>query len=99
MRQFDDQGLGIQEVINGNAHAWISAEPFPSFKALQYPDKLFRANSELFEGGFEGMGVKKGNPVLLNALNEGIAKNQAFLKERRTYWFSTQEWASQVPAF
>jgi len=99
LRQFDDNGLGIQEVINGNAHAWISTEPFPSFKAMQHPEKLFKASNEIFEGGMEGMGVKKGNPALLNALNEWIGKNQAFLKERRTYWFSTQEWASQVPAF
>jgi len=99
LRQFDDMGLGIQEVINGNAHVWISAEPFPTFKSVQQPDKLFRANTELFEGGFEGMGIKKGNPALLKHLNEWIAKNQAFLKERRTYWFSTQDWAAQVPSF
>jgi len=99
VRQFDDNGLGIQEVINGNAHAWISTEPFPSFKAIQHPEKLFKASSELFEGGIEGMGIKKGNPAMLKVLNEWIAKNQTFLKERRAYWFSTQEWASQVPAF
>ncbi len=99
LRQFDDNGLGIQEVINGNAHAWISTEPYPTFKAIQYPEKLFRASNELFEGAFEGMGIKKGNPAMLKLLNEWIAKNQGFLKERRTYWFSTQEWASQVPAF
>ncbi len=98
LRQFDDQGVGYQEVINGNAHAWIGSEPLPSFKVIQNPDKLFKANSELFEGGFEGMGLKKGNPATVKYFNEWIAKNQTFLKERHTYWFKTQEWSSLVPA-
>lgn len=98
LRQFDDQGVGYQEVINGNAHAWIGSEPLPTFKVVENPDKLFKANSELFEGGFEGMGIKKGNPATIKFFNEWIAKNQAFLKERHAYWFKTRDWASLVPS-
>ena len=98
LRQFDDQGVAYQEVINGNAHAYIGSEPLPTFKVLQNPDKLFKPNAEVFEGGFEGMGLKKGNPATLKFFNEWIAKNQAWLKERHTYWFKTQEWTSLVPA-
>lgn len=98
LRQFDDQGVGYQEVINGNAHAWIGNEPLPSFKVLQNPDKLFKANSDVFEGGFEGMGLKKGNPGAIKYFNDWIGKNQAFLKERHTYWFKTQDWTTLVPA-
>ncbi len=98
LRQFDDQGVGFQEVINGNAHAWIGSEPLPTFKVQQNPDKLFKANSEIFEGGFEGMGIKKGNPATVKFFNEWIGKNQAWLKERHTYWFKGQEWTTLVPA-
>ncbi len=90
--------MGYQEVINGNAHAWIGSEPLPTFKVVENPDKLFKANSELFEGGFEGMGIKKGSPTTVKYFNEWIAKNQAFLKERHAYWFKTRDWASLVPA-
>lgn len=98
LRQFDDQGVAYQEVINGNAHAYIGSEPLPTFKVLQNPDKLFKPNTEVFEGGFEGMGLKKGNPAALKFFNEWVAKNQAWLKERHTYWFKTRDWESLVPA-
>ena len=98
LRQFDDQGVGYQEVINGNAHAFIGSEPLPTFKVLQNADKLFHANNDLFEGGFEGMGVKKGNPAMVKYFNDWISRNQAFLKERHSYWFKTQDWTSLVPA-
>jgi len=98
LRQFDDQGVAYQEVINGNAYAMIGSEPLPSFKVMENPDKLVKANQEIFEGGFEGMGVKKGNTATLNYLNEWIAKNQGWLKERHTYWFKTRDWATLIPS-
>jgi hypothetical protein len=30
-------------------------------------------------------------------LNDWIGKNKDFLKQRHTYWFKTQDWASMVP--
>lgn len=97
LRQFDDQGVGYQEVINGNAHAYIGSEPEPSFKVIQNPDKLFKANSTIFEGGIEGMGIKKGNPATMKVFNDWIAKNQDFLKQRHAYWFKARDWESLVP--
>lgn len=98
LRQFDDQGVGYQEVVNGNAHAMIGSEPLPSFKVIEHSDKLFKANPAIFEGGFEGMGIKKGNPAMVKFFNEWIAKNQGWLKERHTYWFRTRDWATMIPS-
>ena len=98
LRQFDDQGVGYQEVVNGNAYAFIGSEPLPSFKVIENSDKLFKANRELFEGGVEGMGLKKGNPAALKFFNDWIASNKGWLDERRGYWFRTRDWASLVPA-
>jgi polar amino acid transport system substrate-binding protein len=91
LRQFDAQGAGYLEVINGNAHAFVGNEPLPMFKALQNADKLFHANNDLFEGGFEGMGPKKDNPTMVKYFTDRISRKQAFLKERHRYWFKTQD--------
>lgn len=98
LRQFDDQAVAYQEVINGNAHAIIGNEPLPTFRVLQNPDRLFKANADVF-GALElvGMGVKKGNPGAIKAFNEWIAKNQDFLKQRHAYWFKARDWESMVP--
>ncbi|MEO8855356.1 MAG: transporter substrate-binding domain-containing protein [Burkholderiaceae bacterium] len=97
LRQFDDQGTGYQEVINGNAYAFIGSEPLPTFKVLQNSDKLFHPNTGLLNGGFEGMGIKKGNPEMVKYFNDWISKNQDFLKQRHSYWFETRDWANLVP--
>ena len=41
LRQFDDDAIAFQEVINGNAHAVISSEPKPAYTILKNPDSLF----------------------------------------------------------
>ncbi len=98
LRQFDDMGVGYQEVINNNAHAFISTEPLPSFKVLEHGERLFKANRDLFEGGFEGMGLKKGNASTLKAFNDWIASNKGWIDERRGYWMRTRDWVNLVPA-
>ena len=45
----------------------------------------------------EGFGVRKDNAAGLAYFNDWIGKNKEFLKQRHTYWFKTQDWASMVP--
>ena len=97
LRQFDDDAIAFQEVINGNAHAVISSEPKPTFFTLQNADKLFQPSSDYVSTAVEGMGVKKGNPEALVFLNDWIGKNKDWLKQRHTYWFKGRDWASTVP--
>jgi len=98
LRQFDDQAVAYQEVINGNAHAMIGNEPLPTFKVRQNPDRLFKPTSDTLGAlELEGMGFKKGNPSTIRFFNEWIAKNQGWLMERHTYWFKGQDWLSLVP--
>ena len=98
LRQFDDDAIAFQEVINGNAHAVISSEPKPTFFSIQNPDKLFLPSKDNVSTAVEGMAAKKGNPEALAFLNEWIGKNKDWLKERHTYWFKTRDWAANVPA-
>lgn len=97
LRQFDDDAIAFQEVINGKAHAVISSEPKPTFFTLKNPDKLFKPAPDNVTVAVEGFGVRKGNANTLVVFNEWIGKNKDWLKERHTYWFKTQDWAGQVP--
>jgi len=97
IRQFDDDAIAFQEVINGNAHAVISSEPKPTFFTLKNPDRLFKPSTENVTNSVEGFGLRKGNPAALAYFNEWITKNKDWLKERHTYWFKSQDWASMVP--
>ena len=97
LRQFDDDAIAFQEVINGNAHAVISSEPKPTFFTLKNSDKLFKPAPENLTTSVEGFGVRKGNANALAVFNDWIAKNKDWLKERHAYWFKTQDWATMVP--
>jgi len=97
VRQFDDDAIAFQEVINGNAHATVSSEPKPTFFTLKNPDRLFKPTEENLTNTVEGFGVRKGNPQAVAFFNDWIGKNQVWLKQRHTYWFKTQEWSTLVP--
>ena len=97
IRQFDDDAIAFQEVINGSAHAIVSSEPKPTFFSLKNPDRLFKPTAENVSNSVEGFGVRKGSPVTLAYFNDWIVKNKDWLTQRHTYWFKTQEWAALVP--
>jgi polar amino acid transport system substrate-binding protein len=98
VRQFDDDAIAFQEVINGNAHAILSSEPKPTFFTLQNPDKLFKPTNDNVTTTVEGFALRKGNPAAIAYFNDWIGKNKDWLKQRHTYWFKTRDWAANVPA-
>jgi polar amino acid transport system substrate-binding protein len=98
LRQFDNDTIAFQEVINGNAHATISSEPKPTFMTLQNPDTLFKPTQQNITSNTEGFGVRKGNPKALATFNAWIAQNKDWLKARHNYWFKTQDWSAMVPS-
>lgn len=97
LRQFDDDAVAFQEVINGKAHATVSSEPKPAFFVIKNPDTLFKPTADNLTVNEEGFGVKKGNAATVAFYNDWIAKNKDWLKQRHTYWFKTQDWAAMVP--
>ncbi|MDG4598222.1 MAG: transporter substrate-binding domain-containing protein [Candidatus Contendobacter sp.] len=98
LRQFDEDALALQEVLNGKAHAFVTSTPTPAFEALKHPDKLFLPIPEPFVQGAEGFALRKGDPDALNFFNNWILLRQqdGWLKERHDYWFKTRAWAGQV---
>ncbi|MEN9775878.1 MAG: hypothetical protein RL322_2948 [Pseudomonadota bacterium] len=97
LRQFDDDAIAFQEVINGKAHAVISSEPKPTFFTLKNPDRLYKPSQDNLVDTFEGFGVRKGNPAALKVFNDWIAANKDWLKSRHDYWFKSQDWQKLVP--
>ncbi|MCF3975050.1 transporter substrate-binding domain-containing protein [Paracoccus salsus] len=95
---FDEDGAATQEVLNGNAHATMGAEPSPSRDARTYPETLAVFSDQMFDQSGEGFVIRKGDPDALNYFNNWIAQNQrsGWLAERHDYWFTTEDWADQV---
>jgi polar amino acid transport system substrate-binding protein len=98
LRQFDEDALALQEVLNGKAHAFVTSTPTPAFEALKHPDTLFLPMPEPLVQGAEGFALRKGDPDALNFFNNWILLRQqdGWLKERHDYWFKTRDWAAQV---
>jgi polar amino acid transport system substrate-binding protein len=96
---FDEDGASTQEVLNGKAHATMSAEPTPSNEARRYPDVLNVPFDTAFSATGESFGLRKGDPDALNFFNNWININtrNGWLKSRNDYWFRGDDWADQVP--
>lgn len=99
LRQFDDQGQVIQEVLNGNAHAMMSSQPLPAFTIFENPDVVFAPSEELIDPGNEGFALRKGDPDALNFFDNWILVNRSsgWLDERHDYWFGGRPWADLIP--
>ncbi|MFC1838994.1 transporter substrate-binding domain-containing protein [Thermodesulfobacteriota bacterium] len=98
LRQFDDESQAVQEVLNGRAHAMVSSAPLPVFQALKYPDKLFLPLRENFTSEPIAFAVRKGDFDTCNFLNNWIrvVEAEGWLKERKHYWFETDEWQIMI---
>ena len=96
--QFDEDGASSQEVINGNAHATMAAQPTPNRYARDYSDILYVPFDQLFDPRGEGFAIRKGDPDAINYFNNWIEHHwrTGWLQERHDYWFATEEWADQV---
>ncbi len=95
---FDEDGASTQEVLNGNAHASMAAQPTPNREAARHPETLSVPFDNLYDPRGEAFGVRKGDPDAMNYFNNWIAQQwrSGWLEERHNYWFATEEWADQV---
>ncbi|OUW30750.1 MAG: amino acid ABC transporter substrate-binding protein [Rhodospirillaceae bacterium TMED167] len=98
VRQFDDDTMAFQEVVNGNAHATLSSHPKPVSFTYRYPDALYMPTTENLSRGDEAFGIRKGDPDALNFFSNWIMINTSngWLEKRHHYWFKTMDWADQV---
>ena len=97
--QLDDDASARQELINGNAHAWVASEPEPTFSALDNPQILFQPISgALGTSHQQAFGLRKSDADALNFFSNWIrTKHQSgWLAERRAYWFESRDWRAQL---
>ena len=99
IRLFDDEGQALQEVLNSRADAMVASQPFPEFQTLKYKDKLYLPLAgETFTKEPIGFAIRKGDVDFLNYLDNWIIVRglDGWLRERHSYWFTTQDWKGQV---
>ncbi len=98
LRLFENESQTIQELLNGRVHAVVASAPLPAYQALKYADKLFLPLPENFTKEPIGFAVRKGDFDTLNYFNNWIevVNSEGWLKERKHYWFETNEWERQV---
>lgn len=95
--QFDEDGAATQEVLNGQAHATMGAEPTPSQDAYQYPETLYVPFDTLFDPRGEAFALRKGDLDALNYFNNWILHHwrTGWLEKRHDYWFATTDWEEE----
>jgi polar amino acid transport system substrate-binding protein len=98
MRAFEDDAQATQELLNGNAHAFISSAPRPRFIAIDNPDKAFMPTDEFLVLQQEGFALRQGDAKALEFFNAWIKTNtdNGWLKARHDFWFTNRTWAEQV---
>ena len=98
-RYFDDDAQAFQEVMNGNAHAVISAEPKPTLWSKSNSEVLFQPfGDRTFIPKPSAFATRKGDHDWLNYLNNWIRVRtlDGWLTKRRDYWFGTTDWFEQM---
>ncbi len=99
IRQFDDDAQAIQDVLNGTAHAFVTAEPKPTNYARDYADRVWQPlGKEKLLRWPSAFAVRKGDPDILNWLNNWItlSTERGFIEERHDYWFRNVAWKDLV---
>lgn len=87
-----------KEILEGRAHAYISALPAVQFLVANNSDALDIPLNEPLVGWAEALAVRKGEPELLNFLNAWVTAHKAdrWLDATREYWFESLDWMEDV---
>jgi polar amino acid transport system substrate-binding protein len=94
---FDDEASAKQELLNGNVHAMVSAQPLPSSTAIEYPDTVMVYDEVMMLEAI-GIGVRKSDLDTLNLINNWIEinRNNRWIQGRYAYWFKSQDWKGLI---
>ena len=99
VRQFDDDAQALQDVLNGNAHGFMTSEPKPANYVLDNPDVLYHPfGIGPWDPSASAFAVRKGDPDALNFFNNWIRYRtlDGWLKTTHAKWFQSQDWKKQV---
>jgi polar amino acid transport system substrate-binding protein len=87
-----------KEILEGNAHAYISSLPAVQFLVTNNSDAIDLPLSEPIVGWAEALAVQKGEQELLNFLNAWVTAHKAdrWLDATREHWFESRDWMQEV---
>ncbi len=93
IRYFDEEAPALQEMLAGRAKIFFAASPLGSFEVIAKPQDLRHVSKSVYPQPIS-IAVRKGDFDTVNALDSWIRNCEAegWLKERRQYWFESQEW-------
>jgi polar amino acid transport system substrate-binding protein len=99
VRQFDDDAQALQDVLNGNAHAFLTSEPKPAYYVIDNPDVLYHPfGVGPFDPSASAFAVRKGDPDALNFFNNWIQYRtlDGWLESAHAKWFKGRAWKDEV---
>ena len=99
VRQFDDDAQALQDVLNGNSHAFLTAEPKPAYYVIDNPDVLYHPfGIGPFDPSASAFAVRKGDPDALNYFDNWIQYRtlDGWLERTHAKWFQSRDWKGQV---
>lgn len=99
VRQFDDDAQALQDVLNGNAHAFLTSEPKPAYYVIDNADVLYHPfGVGPFDPSASAFAIRKGDPDALNFFNNWIQYRNldGWLKSAHAKWFQSRDWKDQV---
>ncbi len=99
VRQFDDDAQALQDVLNGNAHAFLTSEPKPTHYVIDNPDVLYHPFGRgPFDPSASAFAVRKGDPDALNFFDNWIQYRtlDGWLEATHDKWFKGRDWKDQV---
>jgi polar amino acid transport system substrate-binding protein len=99
VRQFDDDAQALQDVLNGNAHAFLTSEPKPAYYVIDNPEVLYHPfGVGPFDPSASAFAVRKGDPDALNFFDNWIQYRtlDGWLEQTHAKWFQSRDWKDQV---
>ena len=99
LRQFDDDAQALQDVLNGNAHAFLTSEPKPTYYVLDNADVLYHPfGVGPFDPSASAFAMRKGDPDALNFFNNWILYRNldGWLEGAHDKWFKGRSWKTEV---
>ena len=99
LRQFDDDAQALQDVLNGNAHGFLTSEPKPTHYVLDNPNVLYHPfGIAPWDPTASSIAVRKGDPDALNFLDNWILYHEldGWLQTTHDKWFKTRDWKALI---
>ena len=98
VRTYDDDNVLFQDLIAGRINAAAADSPHPEIVAKLFPDSVLVPAVPPLGRFPAAFAIRRSDPDFVFFLNAWIASRESdhWLEERRTYWFKTLDWETNL---